>query len=199
MFSQVNTILSLAYHPTINITDKKGVEEYKIRSLTAIYHMLSWFASNQIRNAACLAGNIVTASPISDLNPMLLACDAKLVVQSVSGGVRHVEISNFFKSYRKVDLAPSEVLVAVWIPYTSQLEFTVPFKQARRREDDISIVTGGIRISLGIQDIRGYFIKDARIAFGGLAPTTILGKSILTLTFSPSFFYVLDIVLQHTK
>ena len=168
-----------------DITDKKQIEAYKIRSFTAMYHMLTWFASNQIRNAACLAGNIVTASPISDMNPMLLACGAKLVIQSASGGVRLADISSFFKSYRSVDLLPSEILVAVKIPYTSQLEFTIPFKQARRREDDISIVTGGIKILLGIQDTQSYFIKDATIAFGGLAPTTILGAAR-----APPFFYI---------
>lgn len=35
---------------------------------------LRWFASNQIRNVAALAGNVATASPISDMNPLLVAC-----------------------------------------------------------------------------------------------------------------------------
>ena len=40
--------------------------------------MIRWFASNQIRNVAALAGNICTASPISDLNPVLMALGASL-------------------------------------------------------------------------------------------------------------------------
>ena len=34
------------------------------RGLVAIKHMLRWFASNQIRAGASLAGNLATASPI---------------------------------------------------------------------------------------------------------------------------------------
>ena len=107
------------------------IPSYKLRSLQAIQYMLSWFASNQIRNVACIAGNIVTASPISDLNPMLLACGAILSSQSAEGGNREIPASEFFTSYRRVALGPSEVLTSVFIPYTSEFEFIVPFKQAR--------------------------------------------------------------------
>jgi len=33
--------------------------------------MLRWFAGKQIRNAAAVGGNIMTGSPISDLNPVI--------------------------------------------------------------------------------------------------------------------------------
>ena len=44
----------------------------------AIKSMLRWFASTQIRNVACLGGNLATASPISDMVPVLSACGATL-------------------------------------------------------------------------------------------------------------------------
>jgi len=53
------------------------------------------------------------------------------------------------------------------------LEYVKPFKQARRREDDISIVTSGMRIRLAVQDGK-YMIDDISIAFGGMSPTTIM-------------------------
>lgn len=51
----------------------KERKEHETRGLRAILAQMRWFAGNQIRNAACLAGNIVTASPISDLNPVFVA------------------------------------------------------------------------------------------------------------------------------
>ncbi len=73
---------------------------HRTRGLAAVRAMLSWFASNQIRNVACVGGNIVTASPISDLNPLLLALGATLRFRSLDsvsarsereGGERRVE------------------------------------------------------------------------------------------------------------
>ena len=45
-------------------------------SIPALDKMLRVFASRQIRNRATLAGNLVTASPIGDMAPVLLALDA---------------------------------------------------------------------------------------------------------------------------
>ena len=47
---------------------------------------LRWFAGHQIRNVASVGGNIVTASPISDVNPLLVAAGAVLQLRSLNGG-----------------------------------------------------------------------------------------------------------------
>lgn len=145
---------------------------YLTRGLKATAHMLTWFASNHIRNMACVGGNIVTASPISDLNPMLMACGATLTVTSAARGSRTIPMSKFFLSYRKVDLQPDEVLESVFLPFTSKFEFVLPFKQARRREDDISIVTSGMRMKLNPS--KDWEIEECHVSFGGMAPTTVL-------------------------
>jgi xanthine dehydrogenase/oxidase len=112
------------------------------RGLIAIYHMLTWFASTQIRNVACLGGNLVTASPISDMNPMLSCLNAVLKLKSLTGE-RTMLVKEFFRSYRQVNLNADEILQDIFIPFTNEFEFVIPLKQARRREDDISIVTSG--------------------------------------------------------
>ena len=145
-----------------------------------IHDMLRWFASTQIRNVASLGGNLATASPISDMNPMMACMNAKLIITSCNDeGVvtrRMVAVPEFFLSYRTVDLKPEEIVEAIEVPKAAPVfEYIVPFKQARRREDDISIVTSGMRIVLN-PSTGGYIIAACSIAFGGLAPKTIVAK-----------------------
>ena len=40
----------------------------------AMLAQLKWFAGTPIRNVAAIGGNVANASPISDLNPVLMAC-----------------------------------------------------------------------------------------------------------------------------
>lgn len=47
--------------------------EHETRLFRAIVGMLHWFAGKQIRNVASVGGNIMTGSPISDLNPIFTA------------------------------------------------------------------------------------------------------------------------------
>lgn len=148
--------------------------KYQTRGLEAIKHMLRWFASNQIRNVAALAGNLATASPISDMNPMLAALGATINLLSKKGP-RSVLVSEFFLAYRKVDMRPDELIASIDIPLTQENEYVQPFKQARRREDDISIVTAGIKVKLQPTSA-GWMIENVSLAFGGMAPTTVTAK-----------------------
>ena len=50
----------------------------------AVLDQLKWFAGNQIRNVASFGGNIATASPISDLNPVLISVRTIAVTQFLS-------------------------------------------------------------------------------------------------------------------
>ena len=65
----------------------------------------------------------MTASPISDVNPLLMAADAQLLLQSASAGERVVPMASFFVGYRKVDMRPDEVLVSVTIPWCRESEY----------------------------------------------------------------------------
>lgn len=150
----------------------KDLPSHQTRAFSSIVKMLKWFASTHIRNVACIGGNLVTASPISDMNPLLAAMNAYIELRSESGS-RYTRIRDFFLAYRKVDLNPDEVITSVYVPYTKQWEYMLPFKQARRREDDISIVTAGIRVKLDCMVSSGSFvISDASVVYGGMAPVT---------------------------
>ena len=78
-----------------NQIDRKP--EYRTRIFSEIVSMLHWFAGKQVRNVAAVGGNIMTGSPISDLNPIFMAAGIKLNVSSLKNGSRLIPMDyNFF-------------------------------------------------------------------------------------------------------
>lgn len=161
---------------------RAGTEkEYETSSMCAIRDQLRWFAGTQVRNVASVGGNVVTASPISDLNPVwAAACAQFLVIDAQSSKTRSIPARDFFVGYRSVDLAASEILLAVKLPWNADcFDFTQAFKTSRRRDDDIAIVSAGIRLQLRPpQDDTGWTIATANIALGGMAPRTIAVEAV---------------------
>ncbi|XP_026751930.2 xanthine dehydrogenase [Galleria mellonella] len=148
----------------------KQLPQYQTRTLVTIRDMLNWFAGKQIRNVASIGGNIMTGSPISDLNPILMSLKVKLNLLSKQGEFRSVLMDEtFFTGYRKNVVKPDEILLSIEIPYSKRYQYVKAYKQAKRREDDISIVTAAINITF--EDYTN-IIKNINIAFGGMAPVT---------------------------
>ena len=143
---------------------------WSLRNVRAMLDMLKWFASSQIRNVASLAGNLCTASPISDMNPVLLAAGATIDLQSDSGGLRSVHMSDFFQGYRRTALTSEEIVVTIHIPGTNQHEYVRAYKQAKRRDDDISIVNACFRCNI---DPTTNTVVSLATGFGGMAATTV--------------------------
>ncbi|KAJ0067290.1 hypothetical protein NL108_015816 [Boleophthalmus pectinirostris] len=140
----------------------------------AALEQLRWFAGKQIRNVAALGGNIMTASPISDLNPVLMSTAAKLTLRDREG-VRELHMDqDFFTGYRRTAVRPAEVLVSVTLPYSRQGQIVRSYKTSRRREDDISIVTATFSVTFEPRSSR---VHDLRLAFGGMGPTTALATA----------------------
>ncbi|MCP3143152.1 xanthine dehydrogenase molybdopterin binding subunit [Pyxidicoccus xibeiensis] len=153
----------------VELEDALGAE------LPEVTKMLNVFASRQIRQRATLAGNLVTASPIGDMAPVLLALDASLVLASAQGE-RGMPLADFFLAYRKTALRPDEVVRHIVIPHPSipadGRRLSDSFKVSKRRELDISIVAAGFRVEL---DADGA-VRRARLAYGGVAATPIRAR-----------------------
>lgn len=145
--------------------------------LSSILEQLRWFASKQIRNVACLGGNIVTASPISDLNPLWMAMDCTFVLLSKARGERRVSARTFFVGYRSVGMEKDEVLVRIEIPLCEELEYVESYKQAKRKEDDIAIVNSGMRLAF-TECEDGFYVQSAGMAFGGVAAVPLLARGL---------------------
>ncbi len=85
---RVGAAVTLSEMEEVLMVQIKTQPEHKTRIFSAIVEMLRWFAGKQIRNAAALGGNIITGSPISDMNPILMAANCEL--QLVSKGRKRV-------------------------------------------------------------------------------------------------------------
>lgn len=122
------------------------------------------FAGQQVRNTGTMGGNVANGSPIGDTPPVLIALDAMLVLRSVRGE-RRIKAEDYFIAYGQQDRAEGELLTAIEIPLPIAGEFGV-YKISKRKHEDISTTLAAIRVVR-----EGDRIRDARIAFGGMAAT----------------------------
>jgi xanthine dehydrogenase molybdopterin binding subunit/xanthine dehydrogenase small subunit len=149
------------------LDDLLGAEFPEIRE------MLSVFGSRQIRNRATLGGNLVTASPIGDSAPVLLALEAKVVLASAAERV--LPLDEFFVAYRKTALQAGEILKSVIIPRPNagvQMHRKF-YKVSKRREMDISTVAA----CFAVEVTEGGTITKARLAYGGVAALPVRARA----------------------
>ncbi len=135
--------------------------------------MMLRFGSEQIRNQATLGGNIVNASPVGDLPPLLLALNAELELQR-GEDIRTININDFYLGYKQTAMEADEFLRTVRVPLPSTDIRVLVYKVSKRLDDDISAVLGVFCLQLSdghVDDHVDGYIIDAKIAFGGMAAT----------------------------
>jgi xanthine dehydrogenase molybdopterin binding subunit/xanthine dehydrogenase small subunit len=144
------------------------IEDALAEEFPAVGDMLRVFGSRQIRNRATMGGNLVTASPIGDSAPVLLALDARVAIASTISE-RMLPIAEFFTGYRKAALHAGEILKTIIVPRGASasglLRRSRWIKVSRRREMDISTVAGCFVVDVDQLNV----IRHARLAFGGVA------------------------------
>jgi len=126
------------------------------------------FASDQIRNAATLGGNICNASPAGDTLVPLLALDAEVELASKPNGSlsrRRMPLSEFFIGPGRTKLGATELLTGVRIPLPGPARTARFFKFGTRPALDISTVSIAIAGTL-----KDGALSQVRVAFGAVAP-----------------------------
>lgn len=145
----------------------------KAQPFIAIKKQIRYFAGRQIRNVASPAGNIATASPISDLNPVFIATQTTLVAKSLEGEIE-IPMGQFFKGYRKTALPQNSIVSSLRIPASKESnEYILAYKQAKRKDDDIAIVNAALRVSLSDSGV----IMSSNLVYGGMAATTVSARN----------------------
>ena len=164
----------------------KAIDHYgpvRGQPFEAIHKQIRYFAGRQIRNVGTPAGNLATASPISDLNPVFMATNTVLVAKSLDKTIE-IPMSDFFKGYRTTALDPDAVIAYLRIPLASEKgEYLRAYKQAKRKDDDIAIVNAAVRVSLDSSNV----VESCNLIYGGMAPTTIAAKEATAYLHGRSF------------
>ncbi|GAB4371544.1 MAG: xanthine dehydrogenase small subunit [Calditrichia bacterium] len=153
---------SLNIGAAVKLTDMQSV----IAShFPALQDMFQVYGSRQIREMATLGGNLATASPIGDSLPVLMAYHASVVLQNRNSR-REILLDDFFKSYRQTDCKSDELITQIKIPKLKNGAMVKAYKISKRRELDISTLSGGFRLELHPDTT----VALIRLAYGGMAP-----------------------------
>jgi xanthine dehydrogenase FAD-binding subunit len=139
------------------------------RNLPCMPHCAIWFADDQIRQQATLAGNLVNASPAADGTPPMLALDAEVELARLEGGEvrrRTLRLDEFVLGPGRTALGEGELIAAVIcdaLPgYGGSFQ-----KVGQRRSLVISRVCAAALVKT-TPDGRSF--QDVRIALGGVGP-----------------------------
>lgn len=114
-----------------------------------------------IQNRGTIGGNVCNASPAGDTLPLLLACEARLLLGGPRGE-RSVAADEFFVGYRKTQLAADELLLRIDIPLLAQSTLRYR-KVGTRKAQSISRAIVAVRRAPGL----------LRIGAGCVAPVPL--------------------------
>jgi xanthine dehydrogenase small subunit len=174
----------IAIGAAVTYTDFESVMASKLPQLAEYWDRIAGW---QVRNMGTIGGNVANGSPIGDCPPVLIALEAQVTLRK-GAERRVVNVEDFFIDYGKQDRAPGEFVESISIPLPGKSDSFAAYKISKRRDEDISSVAVGIKVSLA-----GDVINSACIAYGGMAGTpkrattveaAMIGKPFTAETFS---------------
>ena len=128
-------------------------------------------SSEQIRNTATFAGNIVNASPIGDIAVFLLAMNADLNITNKIGETRKTALKYFYKGYKNIDLQKDEIIESISFKTPGKNEKINFEKVSKRKHLDIASVNSTIRIKT-----KNNKVTSILLSAGGIAPFPFLAE-----------------------
>jgi carbon-monoxide dehydrogenase medium subunit len=157
----------LTIRPGVTINEVLRSEEVRERFplLAVCAHDL---ASYQIRNRATVIGNVVNASPCSDMAPALLCLDARAVISSKAGS-HEVSFREFFVGVKETVLEPDEILEQIVVPARMKGARGSYYKLKRINGHDLGIIgvalmkhDGMMRLGISSAAPTPVFVGDLR-------------------------------------
>jgi CO/xanthine dehydrogenase FAD-binding subunit len=130
-----------------------------------------WTGGIANQNRGTLGGNIVNASPAADSLPALMVYEAELILVS-RRGERRVPYVDFHTDYKKMKLAPEELIRAICLGrrFSNYLHYArkVGARDAQAISKVCVAALGRLR-----GGVTGSVIDDVRIALGSVAPVPL--------------------------
>jgi carbon-monoxide dehydrogenase medium subunit len=128
----------------------------------------------QTRNMGTVVGNVMRASPSGDCCCAILAIGGTVVLEGPKGK-REVSIDDFFLKYKETARKSDELAIEVKLPPMASGSSNA-FARMTRTTLDLSKVNVAVRL-----DMSDKICKQARVAIGAVAPTTIRLKKVEAL------------------
>lgn len=142
------------------------------RSLPCMPHCAIWFADDQIREQATLAGNLVNASPAADGTPPVVALNGEVELARLEHGRirrRSVPVVDFIEGPGRTQMTKDEVVTAVVLDAADGYGGSFQ-KVGLRRSLVISVACCAALVRT---DPEGRVFEDVRLALGGVGPRPI--------------------------
>ncbi len=127
-------------------------------------------ASSLIRNTGTLGGNTANGSPIADMVAILISLGAEVRIEG-GRGPRSLPLEKLYLGYKKLDLAPGEIIAAFVLHGEKAGLFNFEKVAKRQRLDIASVNTGACFTVEG--PAKSPKIISARISAGGVAPVPL--------------------------
>jgi CO/xanthine dehydrogenase FAD-binding subunit len=137
------------------------------REFSLLARAATWTGGIANQNRGTLGGNIVNASPAADSLPALLAYEAELILTSARGE-RRVPYQGFHTGYKKMKLAPDELIRTISLARRFSGHFAHSRKVGARNAQAISKVC-----IAALGRCEDDVVADVRIALGSVAPVPI--------------------------
>ncbi len=146
------------------IIESKVIEE----NIPYFAEALKLIAGPQIRNMGTIGGNVCNGITSADSVPLLMAMDAKLEIVSANNK-RIVNITDFYKDFKVIDLKPNELLKSIIIDFNKIKDYKGHYvKNAKRKSMDIALVSSAVLLKSDNNRI-----EDIKISLGVASPTPI--------------------------
>jgi CO/xanthine dehydrogenase FAD-binding subunit len=123
------------------------------------------------QNRGTLGGNIANASPAADSPPALLVYEAELELVSARGS-RWVPYAQFHKGYKRMDLAPDELIARIRMPRHMSSDVGARREYYRKVGTRTAQAISKVCFA-GMTQMDHGRVVNVRIALGSVAPTVV--------------------------